>query len=92
MQKTSQEINVTGSIKATRITGKAIIYKGRPLWDTPSTWKKVGTIGHNLGNLYNPSWMNIFKANDGTYRYLCYRDGSISPFYGRIEFLNMEAK
>lgn len=85
--KASQIIQVNGSIKGVNITGEAIIYKAFKSYDEPKTWRKVGTIGHNLGSLYNPSWMEIFKARDGSFRYGIYRDGSIAEFYGKIVFL-----
>lgn len=85
--KKSQIIKVNGSIRGNTITGEAIIYKAFKSYDEPKTWRKVGTIGHNLGNLYNPSWMEIFKAHDGSFRYGIYRDGSIAEFYGKIVFL-----
>ena len=83
----NQVVEVTGSIKGQSIAGRAIMYYGRPKDDPPKTWKKIGTIGHNLGNDYNPSWMCIYRARDGSLRYEIYRDGSIFPFYGKIVFV-----
>ena len=76
-----------------RIRGKeydAIMYRGKPMSNPPKTWKKLDVIWHSLGNLYNPDIMTIYKAKDGSLRYEIYRDGSIYPFYGRIEIIGFK--
>jgi hypothetical protein len=65
----------------------AILHKGRPLPDPPKTWKRIRTVGHNIGNLYNPGTMAIYEAKDKTLRYEIYRDGCFYAYYGRIDII-----
>ena len=67
--------------------GKAKLYKGRPLNGAPVTYKKICVLGHDLGNNYNPGTLTLYKNKQGVYKYEIYRDGSIYPFYGTLEFL-----
>jgi len=83
-----REIKFCGTIDG--ITYKeqsGLLSKGSPLPDAPKTYKKLTVIGHNIGNLYNPSHMIIFRAKDRTLRYEIYRDGSIYPYYGKFEIV-----
>lgn len=65
----------------------ARLYKGTPKRQCPSTYDYVGVVGHSLGNNYNPSILTLYRAKDKTLRYEIYRDGSIYPYYGKIELL-----
>ena len=87
-KKVRYEIEVNGSLRDGKrfYNAPALLHIGHPLPDPYKSWKEVGVLSHNIGNLYNPSIMTIYKAKDGSYRYEIYRDGSIYAFYGRIEF------
>lgn len=64
----------------------AIIYRGRPEWDTPKTYREIG-VAKELVNGYNSGCVSIYKAKDGTLRYSVYIDGCILPYYGKIELV-----
>lgn len=52
------------------------IYVGRPLRDTPKTYKRIGGfVAKELSNAYNSSCVSIYEAKDKTLRYSVYRDG-----------------
>jgi len=63
---------------------KAIMLKGYPKPDTPTTYKRLQVVGHNIGNAYNPHIMVIYEAQDKSLRYEIYRDGCFWAFYGKI--------
>jgi len=69
------------------INGVAIMSKGYPRGETPSTYKKLGICGHGMGNRYNPSTLTIWQARDKTLRYEIYRDGCFYPYFGKIELI-----
>lgn len=71
-------------IEQNGVKTKATMYKGKPLRDCPTTYKKLNVVYHSLGNNYNPHWMTIFMAKDKTLRYEIYRDGCFYPYYGKI--------
>lgn len=56
-------------------------------WETPKSYKRVGVIGTEFANAYNSGLMTIYRANDGSFRFEMYRDGSFLPYYGKIEFI-----
>ena len=65
------------------------IYVGRPLADTPKTYKQIGGfVAKELSNAYNSGCVSIYEAKDKTLRYSVYRDGCFYPYYeirgGRI--------
>ena len=78
---------IEGSMEVEVDSRKAILYKGRPLRDVPKTYKEVKVCSHNIGNMYNPSILTLYRARDGSLRYEIYRDGSFFPYYGKIIFL-----
>ena len=45
--KTFSEIETT--------KGRARLYKGFTQYEAPKSYTKVGVLGHNIGNNYNPS-------------------------------------
>lgn len=52
------------------------IYVGRPLRDTPKTYKRIGGfVAKELSNAYNSGCVSIYEAKDKTLRYSVYRDG-----------------
>lgn len=81
------KVIVNGSLKngiVCRDT-KTVMHKGTPKANPPSSYKMIGMLHHNIGNLYNLHYMNIYEAKDKTLRYEIYRDGSFYPYYGKIE-------
>lgn len=60
----------------------------RPLKDCPKSYYKLGVFEHNLGNLYNPSWLVLYTygktINSKSLRYEIYRDGCFWPYYGKL--------
>lgn len=60
----------------------------RPLKDCPKSYYKLGVFEHNLGNLYNPSWLVLYtygkNINSKSLRYEIYRDGCFWPYYGKL--------
>lgn len=62
------------------------IYVGRPLGDTPKTYKRIGGfVAKELSNAYNSGCVSIYEARDKTLRYSVYRDGCFYPYYGKLE-------
>lgn len=62
------------------------IYVGRPLRDTPKTYKQIGGfVAKELSNAYNSGCVSIYEAKDKTLRYSVYRDGCFYPYYGKLE-------
>lgn len=58
---------------------------GRPLRDTPKTYKKIGGfVAKELSNAYNSGCVTIYEAKDRTLRYSVYRDGCFYPYYGKL--------
>ena len=68
---------------------EAYLYKGHPKGECPASYKKITTLGHNIGNNYNPSWLTLYQAKDKTLRYEIYRDGCFYPYYGKFEWRNI---
>lgn len=61
------------------------IYVGRPLADTPKTYKRIGGfVTKELSNAYNSGCVSIYEAKDKTLRYSVYRDGCFYPYYGKL--------
>lgn len=60
----------------------------RPLKDCPKSYYKLGVFEHNLGNLYNPSWLVLYtygkNINSKSLRYEIYRDGCFWSYYGKL--------
>ena len=89
-------IKADGSIrikdKRFKIDGNAIMYKGHNTWqgDTPKTYKRCGVIYHSIGNDYNPRTLEVFINRQGILKYCIYRDGNFYPYFGTIEFNNMD--
>jgi len=79
---TRQEITTTEGYKA-------YLYKGHPKGETPKTYKKIKVLGHNIGNLYNPTWLTLYQAKDKSLRYEIYRDGCFYPYIGKFEWANI---
>ena len=64
------------------------IYVGRPLRDTPKTYKQIGGfVAKELSNAYNSGCVSIYEAKDKTLRYSVYQDGCFYPYYGKIELV-----
>lgn len=62
------------------------IYAGKPLSDTPKTYKQIGVfVAKDLSNAYNSGCVSIYIAKDGTLRYSVYIDGCFYPYYGKLE-------
>ena len=62
------------------------IYVGRPLRDTPKTYKQIGGfVAKELSNAYNSGCVSIYEAKEKTLRYSVYRDGCFYPYYGKLE-------
>lgn len=70
--------------------GKARLFKGFTQSDTPKSYKKIGVLGHNMGDHYNPGTLTLYKTKDGSFRYEIYRDGNIYPYFGRFELIKGE--
>ena len=66
---------------------KARLYKGTPKADAPKSYTKVGVVGHNIGNNYNPSTLTLYKNKQSILKYEIYRDGCFYPFYGTFEYI-----
>lgn len=65
------------------------IYVGRPLRDTPKTYKQIGGfVAKELSNAYSSGCVSIYEAKDKTLRYSVYRDGCFYPYYGKLEVVN----
>lgn len=63
-------------------------YVGRPLADTPKTYKRIGGfVAKELSNAYNSGCVTIYEAKDKTLRYSVYRDGCFYPYYGKLEII-----
>lgn len=74
--------DVVGDKKCKRVK----IYVGRPLRDTPKTYKRIGGfVAKELSNAYNSGCVSIYEAKDKTLRYSVYRDGCFYPYYGKLE-------
>ena len=59
-----------------KVYKKVRIYKGRPLCDTPSSYKECGGfVANELSSFYNSGVVTIYKARNGGLRYGVYRDG-----------------
>lgn len=68
----------------TELRGKDICV-GRPLADTPKTYKQIGGfVAKELSNAYNSGCVSIYEAKDKTLRYSVYRDGCFYPYYGKL--------
>lgn len=59
--------------------------RGRPLPDTPKTWRKIGYIAKPPSYYY--SACDIFIARDGTLRWNQWCDGNFYRFHGKLELL-----
>lgn len=71
-----------------KVCKKVRIYKGRPLRDTPSSYKECGGfVANELSSFYNSGVVTIYKARNGGLRYEVYRDGSFYPYYGKLEII-----
>lgn len=61
---------------------------GRPLADTPKTYRQIGVfVAKELSNAYNSGCVSIYEAKDGTLRYSVYQDGCFYPYYGKLEII-----
>lgn len=59
------------------------IYVGRPLADTPKTYKQIGGfVAKELSNAYNSGCVSIYEAKDKTLRYSVYRDNPEDQLLG----------
>jgi len=60
----------------------------RPLKECPKGYCRLGIFEHNLGNLYNPSWLVLYtygkNITSKNLRYEIYRDGCFWPYYGKL--------
>jgi hypothetical protein len=76
------EIKLNGEIR------KALMYKGTPMNKIPKSWGECKVVGHNIGNAYNPSYMDIYLNPKGSNyaKYSIYRDGCFHPYTGIIIF------
>lgn len=64
------------------------IYVGRPLADTPKTYKQIGGfVAKELSNAYNSGCVSIYEAKDKTLRYSVYQGGCFYPYYGKLEII-----
>lgn len=73
--------------KPTYEVEKYKLFTGKPLGNTPKTYKpvpKLAFIAPELSNRYNSGSIDVFKALDGTLRYATYRDGCFYPYYGKM--------
>lgn len=62
------------------------IYVGRPLADTPKTYKRIGGfVARELSDAYNGGCVSIYEAKDKTLGYSVYRDGCFYPYHGKLE-------
>jgi len=68
------------------------IGKGRPMADTPKSWKRIGYI-EGPASGYSPRELYVAKgAKDAGFRWSQYRDGCFYAFHGRINILWHEEK
>lgn len=71
-----------------KVCKKVRIYKGRPLCNTPSSYKECGGfVANELSSFYNSGVVTIYKTRNGRLRYEVYRDGSFYPYYGKLEII-----
>jgi len=59
------------------------LFKGKPLSETPKSYKYLGVFGHNLGG---NGIGDLYQTKSGDFRYAIYRDGCFYPYYGRLVF------
>lgn len=80
MEELKIKLEIDGEIRT------ATLYKGKPYGeDPPERWGKSRILGHNIGNSYNPSWIEYFPEVN---KYLIYRDGCFYPYVGKIKILD----
>lgn len=66
----------------------AVLYKGKPLRETPKSYKYIGVYSQNIGNAYNSDLIYLFETPKKQLKYGIYRDGCFYPYYGNIEIEN----
>lgn len=59
------------------------LIKGKPLRETPKSYKYLGVFGHNIGG---NGLGKLYQSRYGDFRYAIYRDGCFHPYYGRLIF------
>lgn len=84
-QKMYMDITLFMGMKGEAIPAR--LYKGTPKRQCPSTYRLYEVVGHDIGDLYNPSTLRLYLAKDKTLRYEIYRSGCFFPYYGKIELL-----
>lgn len=80
-----QTIKISYTDNGQSIERDAILYKGKPLADRPKSYKELFSARHNIGNSYNPHYLNVLQSKSGKLYYEIYRDGCFYPYYGIIE-------
>jgi len=65
---------------------RALMFKGRTLPKRPTSYKFYKIVGHDLGNLFNPHTLTLYKNLQGILKYEIYRDGSFHPYYGTFKY------
>ena len=59
------------------------LIKGKPLSETPKSYKYLGIFSHNIGG---NGLGDLYQTKSGDFRYAIYRDGCFWPYYGRLVF------
>ena len=62
----------------------AVLLLGKPLNETPKSYKYIGVYEHNCGNSFNSSLIYLFENSKKQLKYGIYRYGCFYPYYGNI--------
>ena len=78
------KINIRYYNNGIQVNKTAILSKGKPLADRPKSYKHLASAYHNIGNAYNPHYLEILQTKSGKLIYEIYRDGCFYPYYGKL--------
>ena len=62
----------------------ASLLKAKIYSDVPKTYKYLGILSHNIGNLYNSSILRVYSNRRKELIYEIYRDGCFFAYYGKL--------
>ena len=84
--KASTRMTVSDGIAALP-KGTAIdLHPGRPLGETPRTWKALGSfmLKEYPATRYNTNVFTLYRTKAGELRWSCYRDGCFYAYHGKV--------